>query len=283
MEKKLILCGIVAGTIGGVLAFVFGRVFAEPRIEWAIGYEGGRNAAQEALDRAAGQPVPSEGPELFSRTLQGTVGVGVGVVLFGIAMGALFAVVYSVCLGRVGKVGVRPLALLVAAGGFLGVYLVPFVKYPANPPAIGHAETIGERGGLYLLMVLCSVVSLVLAVLLGRWLRGRFGTWNASLLAGAAFLVAIGLVMLLLPSLGQLQYNLTHYGNFATETPRPLTGPDGTIVFPGFSADVLFAFRLYSVGAQLILWAAIGLCFAPMAVRVLRPVTSRATPEPVTS
>jgi drug/metabolite transporter (DMT)-like permease len=77
-------------------------------------------------------------------------------IFFGIAMGLLFAVTYSLCIGRVGGIRPRALALLVAAGGFLGVYLVPFVKYPANPPSIGHPETIGERGGLYLLMVVCS-------------------------------------------------------------------------------------------------------------------------------
>jgi hypothetical protein len=54
-------------------------------------------------------------------------------ILFGIAMGALFAVVYAVCLGRVGNLRPRTLALLVAAGGFVTVYLVPFIKYPRQP------------------------------------------------------------------------------------------------------------------------------------------------------
>ena len=81
-------------------------------------------------------------------------------ILFGMAMGALFAVVYAVCLGRVGNLRPRTLALLVAAGGFLGFYLVPFLKYPANPPAIGHEDTIKARSGLYLIMVVCSIAFL---------------------------------------------------------------------------------------------------------------------------
>ena len=68
-------------------------------------------------------------------------------VLFGMAMGALFAIAYAICLGRVGKLRPRSLALLVAGGGFLAFYLVPFVKYPANPPSIGHPDTIHDRGG----------------------------------------------------------------------------------------------------------------------------------------
>ncbi|MFI6685168.1 CbtA family protein [Streptomyces sp. NPDC050485] len=230
-------------------------------------------------------PVPP-GPDLFSRTIQANVGIGVGLVLFGMAMGALFAVAYAVCLGRTGGLRARSLALLVAGGGFLGMYLVPFLKYPANPPAIGHEETIQQRSALYLIMVVCSIAFLAGAVWLGKRLQSRFGNWNATLLAVGAFVIAIGIVMLILPPLGHLADNKANFGNQATETPLPLTDPKGNIVFPGFPADVLFAFRFYSVGAQAILWAAIGLVFAPLAERLLRPVRPDATapsqePDPV--
>jgi hypothetical protein len=196
------------------------------------------------------------------------VGIGIGMILFGFAMGALFAVVYSVTVGRVGTLSPRNLALLLAGGLFLGVYLVPFLKYPANPPSIGHPETIRDRTGLYLVMVVCSLLFLLGAVWLGRRLAPRFGTWIATLLAAGAFIGAIGIVMLLLPSPGHLSANTAEYGAAATETPQPLRNPAGTIVYPGFPADDLYAFRLYSVGAQLILWATIGLCFAPWASRL---------------
>jgi hypothetical protein len=274
MEKRLILRGVLAGAVGGLLAFVFARIFAEPQIGKAISYESARDAAQAALDRAAGLPVEPDGPDLFSRTVQADVGMGVGLVLFGMAMGALLAVVYTVCLGRVGGVRPRTLALLVAGAGFLGLYLVPFLKYPADPPAIGHPETIKQRTGLYLLMVLCSVVLLGLTVWLGRRLRDRFGTWNATLLAGLFFVVAIGVIMALLPPLGHLAVNREQYGDQATETPLPLKDAQGNIVFPGFPADVLAAFRLYSVCAQALLWGAIALVFAPLAERILAPAKS---------
>lgn len=271
MEKKLLLRGALTGALAGLLAFVFARIFAEPEIQAAIDYETGRDAAQAVLDKAAGLPAEPEGPDIFSRTIQANLGIGVGMTFFGLAMGALFAVTYAICLGRVGHLRPRTLALLVAAGGFLAVYLVPFVKYPANPPSIGHPNTIADRSGLYLLMVLCSGVFLIAAVWLGRRLSARWGNWNASLLAGAAFLVAIGIVMAILPSLGKLTTNVQQFGHQATETPLPLTNTTGTIVYPGFPADVLFDFRLYSIAAQLILWATIGLAFAPQAERLLNP------------
>ncbi|MFB7664901.1 CbtA family protein [Kitasatospora sp. NPDC056138] len=278
MEKRIILRGLLAGAVAGLLAFVFARIFAEPQINQAIDYESGRDAAQELLDKAAGLPVEAAGPDLFSRTVQANVGIGTGMILFGAAMGALFAVAYLLCLGRVGRLRARSLSLLVAGGGFVGFYLVPFVKYPANPPAIGHPDTIKERGSLYLVMVLCSIVFLVAAVWLGQRLQARFGNWNATLLAAGGYAVAIGIVMALLPSLGQLADNVHTFGNHPTETPLPLENSQGAIVYPGFPADVLFSFRLYSVAAQLIMWSTIGLVFAPMAQRLLQPAAESPAP-----
>jgi hypothetical protein len=279
MERKLLLRGVLVGALAGLLAFVFARIFAEPPIQAALDYETGRDAVQATLDRAAGLPAGPADPGIFSRTIQANVGAGVGMIFFGVAVGALFAVAYAVCLGRVGNLRPRALALLVAAGGFLAVYVVPFVKYPANPPAIGNPDTIKDRGGLHLLMVFCSVVFLVAAVWLGQRLRERFGNWNASVLAGATFIVAIGIVMAILPSLGHLAGNEPQFGDQTTETPLPLTNAGGTIVYPGFPADVLFDFRLYSVAAQLILWATIGLVFAPLAERLLNKAQA-GTEEP---
>jgi hypothetical protein len=257
MERKLVVRGMLAGALAGLLAFLFARIVAEPQIQAAIDYENGRDALSKAADTG--------GSEVFSRTVQANLGLGAGMVFFGIAMGALFAVVYTVCLGRVGDLRPRPLALLVAGSGFLSLYLVPFLKYPANPPAIGDPDTIRRRGLLYLALVACSVALLAGAVWLGRLLRYRYGlgNWNATLLAGAAFVVAAGALMAALPPVH--------------ETPPPLRDAAGHLVYPGFPADTLFNFRLSSVAAQLLLWTTIGLAFAPLAERLLTP-PSRPTP-----
>ena len=194
----------------------------------------------------------------------------------GVAFGALFALAFALYHGRVERLRTRTLALLLAGGGFAAIYLVPFLKYPANPPAIGHEATISDRSGLYLAMVLASVVLAILSVWAGQRLTERLSTWNATLLAGAMFVVLIGIVMAVLPSLGELASNTADYGPHATETPQPLTNPAGQIVYPGFDADLLYSFRLYSVAAQAILWAGLGLVFGPLAQRVVdadtRPV-----------
>lgn len=270
MERKLILRGVLAGAVGGLLAFVFARIFAEPLIDRAIAYEDGRDAAQQAIDVAVGSAVEADGGEpLVSRGIQANLGLGVGMVAFGLAMGALFAVAYAVSLGRTGRLRPRPLALVLAAAGFLTVSLIPFLKYPASPPAASTDDTIRDRAGLFLLMVLLAVISALVATVVGQRLQSRFGTWNAALLAGGGFVAVIGVVMLALPPLGHLAENAVAGSERATETPRPLLDDEGVIVYPGFPADVLAEFRMYSVGAHLLLWSAIGLVFAPLADRLL--------------
>jgi hypothetical protein len=265
----LVLRAAGVGALGGFVAFAFARVFAEPLIQQAIDYEDGRSAAEAALAAAAGAPVEAHEHELFSRAIQGNLGIGLGMVAFGLGLGCLFGVAFCLAWGRVGQVSARALSVLVAGGGFLALYLVPFLKYPANPPAVGNGDTIGQRAGLYGVMVVACVVFGVGAIWLGRRLASRCGLWNATLLAGLAFVVAIGIVMAAMPPLGALSANAGQAGALLTETPQPLTDPSGAIVYPGFDADLLYWFRLYSVIAQVLLWGVIGVAFAPLAERLL--------------
>ena len=270
MEQRFIIRGLGAGALAGLVAFVFARIFAEPYIQQAIDYERGRDAAKDALNRAAGLPPDPPEMDVFTRGVQRNIGIGVGLLLFGIAMGALFAVAYYIAYKRThGRIRPRVLALMVAGAGFLCLYLVPFLKYPANPPAIGHPETIKQRSALYLGMVLIALVALTLGIVAQRRLRGRFGDWTAMLLAALGFAVVVGIAMAILPPLGHLHVNVVNYGHFATETPQPLRDPKGAIVYPGFPADTLFKFRLYTMIDQIILWGTIGLGAGALVERML--------------
>ncbi|WP_156686334.1 CbtA family protein [Mycobacterium sp. Marseille-P9652] len=249
MEKRLIGRGLLAGAIGAVLAFAFARVFAEPVIGRAVAYEDGR------LDAENARGVHEHGAELFSRGVQANAGLGFGVLVFGVAMGALFAVLFRIVFARVRNLALQRLSLMLAAAAFGAVYLVPFVKYPPNPPAVGQADTIDARTGWYLTMVLASVAAAVAAAWLARRLAARLGSWNAGLAAAGAYLAAVAAVMVLLPDVD--------------ETPGPLRDGTGGIAYPGFPADVLYEFRLLALGAQLVLWTTIGVVFATLSRRTL--------------
>ncbi|WP_433294279.1 CbtA family protein [Actinoplanes sp. CA-030573] len=301
MELRAIWRGAVSGAFAGLLAWVFAYIFAEPLVDKAIDYEEGRGSILDALNQAAGRPTSAEGPEIFSRSIQSTIGIATGIIGFAAAMGALVAVAYVVLHGRF---GVRPRNLIwgIAAFGFAGVYLLPFVRYPANPPAIGHDFTIVQRGRLYLATVLVSLVLLGLAIVLARRLAPRFGWVTAIVGSAVAFLVVYGVYIGLLPSLGNLHANVDATSQFgyvraATETPQPIvnildtpltvdgkTFAPGQIVYPGFDADLLWKFRWYSLINQAIIWTVLALTFGALVDRMLgvtrrRPTTTSA-PEP---
>ncbi len=257
MEKQIIWRGLLAGAAAGVLSFIFSRIFIEPVIDRAIGYEDGIGAAREALSTgAAGHDHGAEGGfEGFTRAVQMNIGMGLGVLLFSAAMGALFAVVFAVVYGRVGNVSARLLSLYVAGGMLLSLFIVPALKYPPSPPALSLDETIRQRTLLYLLMVVLSAALLVAAVYLGRRLAEKLGAWNATLVAAGFYIVASAIVMLVLPTID--------------ETPGPLLDDAGAIVYQGFPADLLYDFRLFSLGNQIVIYATIGLAFGVMAARLL--------------
>ena len=260
MEKHIIGRGLLAGALAGVFAFVFARIFVEPVVERAIGYEDGVGEAHEAVHGGGHE----HGAEMFTRGVQANIGMGFGVLAFSIAMGALFAVVFTVAYGRVGNVSARLLSVLVAGGMLLSLYVVPALKYPANPPAVSLDETIRQRTLLYLLMVALSAALFAAAVYLGRRLVSRLGAWNAALAAGGAYVLAIAVVMLILPTID--------------ETPGPLRDDGGTIIFEGFPADDLYQFRLYSLGTQVVMWATIGLVFATLVSRLLESKRKESIP-----
>jgi hypothetical protein len=256
MERAIIWRGLLAGSAAGVLAFLFARIFVEPQIDLAIDYEDGVGAAHEAAEAAAGVAAHSHGDGGgFTRAVQMNIGMGLGVLLFSVAIAALFAVVFAVAYGRVGNVSARLLSVYVAGGMLLSLYVVPTLKYPASPPALSLDETLQQRTLLYLAMVVLSAVLLVGAVALGRHWAPKFGGWNATVAAGATYIVAVAVVMLILPGI--------------RETPGPLVDDAGVIVYPGFPADVLYEFRLYSLGTQVVMYATIGLVFAALVSRLL--------------
>jgi Probable cobalt transporter subunit (CbtA) len=234
---------LLPGAAGGIVAFAFSRVMIEPLIGAAVDYEAARGHAESQLVGGAHE----HGHELFSRAVQENFGAALGVVVFGIVMGVLFAIAYTSIHTVLERRGHRPdprgMALLLSAGMFVAIALVPSLKYPANPPGVGLEETVGERSSAFLLIMAISVVSAMAAVAAGLAWSRRWGVWRASAEAVGGYVVVMLGAMALLPSFH--------------EVPGALSGPDG-LVLDGFPAEVLAEFRLYSLMNQALMWLAIG-------------------------
>jgi hypothetical protein len=228
---SLLVRGMIAGLLAGFLAFGFAKVVGEPQVDRAIGFE-------EQLAKAKGEP---QEPELVSRNVQSTVGLLTGIAVVGTAMGGLFALAFAFLNGRLVHLRPQPAALIIAALGFVAIYVVPGLKYPANPPSVGMAETIEYRTQLYFGMIAFSLAALAIAVSAGRQFASRLGMWNAVLVGTGVYVVLASIATYMLPSINEV--------------------PDG------FPADLLWKFRLASLGIQAILWAGIAVIFGALVER----------------
>jgi len=224
----LLLRGLLAGLLAGMLAAAFASVAGEPSIERAIVFE-------SAADAAAGQP---PAPEIVSRSVQRGAGLFTASLVYGAALGGLFSLAFAFAYGRVAGFDPRALSALLAAAGFVAFVLVPELKYPANPPAIGEAATIGARTALYFALLAISFLAMILAAMLALPLAARLGAWNGTLIAAAVFVVVAGIASLAMPPVDEVP--------------------------AGFPANVLWNFRLASIGARVVLWGALGLAFGGM-------------------
>ncbi|RFB90042.1 hypothetical protein B5K11_18365 [Rhizobium leguminosarum bv. trifolii] len=233
MVGNLLLRGMLAGLLAGILVFAFAHAFGEPLVDAAIAFE-------EASAQAAGEAAE---PEIVSRATQAGPGLFIGVMAYSIAVGGLFALAFAFVHGRVSNLSARGTSAVIAIFAFVAIVLVPAFKYPANPPAVGNAETIGVRTELFFLMIVVSLAALTAAVALSRRLSERFGHWNGAIIAGIAYLVFIGLVLYLLPPINEVPEN--------------------------FSAMVLWRFRTTTLAMHAILWATLGLGFGVLAEKRL--------------
>ncbi|HVY20089.1 MAG TPA: CbtA family protein [Bauldia sp.] len=262
MIGNLLLRGMLVGVFAGILAFGFAKVFGEPRVDSAIAFEESMHADEAPAPANVSLPASASTPadmsmateaampadhadevELVSRPTQAGIGLFTGVVLYSAAFGGIFALVFAFAYGRFGPADPRALAVVLALLGFVVLIVVPDLKYPANPPSVGNGGTIGYRTWLFFGMLAASIVAVAAAI----WVRARFvdalGSWNATLVAGAAFIVVAAIAMLVLPAINEV--------------------PEG------FPASLLWQFRIASLGTQAVLWTTLGLAFGLIAERSL--------------
>lgn len=231
--RNLLVRGMLAGLGAGVLALFVAYFLGEPNVDGAIGFEESHAPAHE------------HEVELVSRGLQSTAGLATGVLLYGVAFGGIAALAYCFALGRVGRFSPRATALLLSGAALLTVYVVPFLKYPANPPAVGDHDTIAKRTTLFFLMMVLSVLLAIAAVIVGKRVAPRLGTWYATVVAVLGFVLVVGLAYAFLPAVNEVPAD--------------------------FPATLLWRFRLSSLAMQVTMWAGFGLVFGELAERLLHP------------
>ena len=128
----------------------------------------------------------------------------------------------------------------------------PFLKYPANPPGVGEAETVGYRQTLYVGFIGLSIVGTALALGLSRLLRPSSGVSAPAQRGGlgimAAYFIYAALIYVVFPA-----------------NPDPVEMP----------ADLVWSFRLISFAGLIVFWISLGGLFGWLARDPARALAAR--------
>jgi hypothetical protein len=224
--RRGMAAGLLAGLLAGLVALLFGELYVDQAIQLEEAAAGGH-----------------QGEEVFSRSTQ-KVGLFFATGLFGLTVGGLFGLVYAYFRGRLASGSEWNRSLSLAGAAFAGAFLIPYLKYPANPPTVGDPATIGDRTASYFTMVALSLLVVLAAWYAARTLRARgTGAPVRQLTVGLGVAVAVGILFLALPA-----------------APDP----------GGFPAGLLWNFRLSSLVTQLAFWTGLGVVFGLLCERANR-------------
>lgn len=135
-----IFISLLSGVIAGLILAGVNYYVAEPFIDQAIGIEVDNSIA-------SGEVVDFD--ELSTYRVWQKEGTFAAGAFLGLTYGAILGIVYVISRKYLPSSDDRKKALILAAIMCLSLYVVPFIKYPANPPAVGDPETIGLRDSLY--------------------------------------------------------------------------------------------------------------------------------------
>jgi predicted cobalt transporter CbtA len=222
--------GLSAGAVGGLLAGAFGFLLVEPLMDRAVDLEAARSAA-------AGEHTV----ETFSRDTQ-HIGYLVASLAVGLALGILYAVVHAL-LHRDDTSDGWGRALRLGGAALFGVSLVPFLRYPSNPPGVGDAATIDSRSQLWEVTIVIGIVGACFAALVARGLRERGTRSSLRQLAVVAVLVATVALTYVLPS-----------------NTDPIEAP----------VHLIWDFRLLSLATLVLLWGGLASTFGLLVERADR-------------
>ena len=214
----VLISGAFAGLIHGTVNFAI----VEPYLDRAIGIENQNLFASGEEEDTPEFWVEYQGYRDWQKSGQILAGV-----ILGMSVGSLFGIVFA--LSRKSLPGNNDIKKAVILAGIMWftLYLIPFLKYPANPPTIGDGETVVLRAILYLSFIAISGLGAFGFYKLSKKLQK-----NKKLLALVGYGVFISIVFVAMP-----------------ENPDEVTAP----------MDLVNEFRIMSVFGVTSFWASVGI------------------------
>ena len=227
-----LLAGAIAGTILGAI----NQVAVEPYIERAIEPE----MLQQNTTAQSGQVITNPAEFAAYRFWQKGGEIIAGTIL-GLSIGSLYGIVFAYTRGSIsGTNNNKKKALIVAGIMWLVLFLMPALKYPPNPPAVGNPETIYYRQSLYVAFLAISGFSaLGLAFLYRKMMVASSNNTKkkAIIIPSAVYAAIMAGAYLAMPA-----------------NPDPINAP----------IDLVIGFRITSAITISMFWAVLGVIFGAL-------------------
>lgn len=214
----VLLSGFLAGTGHGLANLIF----VEPYLDEAIGIEN-----QNLFSSGQEEDTPEFQAEYESYRIWQKGGQVLAGSILGTSMGALFGIVFAFSKKVLpGEHHIKK-ALVLSGLMWTTIYLIPFLKYPANPPTVGDADTVVLRSILYLSFIAISGLGAVGFYQIFKRLQNR-----KRIVAVLGYALFVSAIFVLLP-----------------DNPDKVTAP----------IDLVSGFRIMSVVTVSIFWIVNGI------------------------
>lgn len=152
MKVSLFIAIIVlSGALAGVSLGLVNLVLVEPYLDTAIGIEN-----QNLFASGEEEDTPEFWANYYSYRVWQKGGQLLAGAILGTSLGTLFGIVFAYSKNSLPGKSMMKKALVLSLIMWATLYVIPFVKYPANPPTVGDPETIMLRQSLYLAFMAIS-------------------------------------------------------------------------------------------------------------------------------
>jgi predicted cobalt transporter CbtA len=221
---SFLVVALISGAIAGTIFGFVNLVLVEPYLDKAIGIEV-QNSISEGEQV---NPVEHNNYRLWQKG--GEIAAGT---ILGMAFGSLLGIVF-VFGRRIIPSGSNIKKALVLSGiVWLVIFLVPAIKYPANPPTVGDPDTINYRQSLSFSFILISgFTALGLAILYAKIKESKVSIKFSTV---------------------SIIYAIIMTGAFLAFPPNPdeITAP----------IDLVIGFRIMSMMTMTMFWIILGITF----------------------
>ena len=170
MLKTLVFIAIVliSGALAGLVHGTVNFTIVEPYLDQAIGLENESLFASGEAEDTLEFWAEYESYRIWQKSGQVLAGV-----ILGLEMGSLFGIVFGLSRNSLPGKNVVSKSVFLSVLMWFTLYIIPFLKYPANPPTVGDGETVMLRAILYVSFIALSGISVVIFYKLSQKLQNN--------------------------------------------------------------------------------------------------------------